>query len=192
MLKHTGTINIETERLILRKFSYEDIPNMINNWIANPNVQHEYGELEYKTPAEVKGLLDKWISKYESNDFYRWAIILKENNENIGQIAFCRVYTEIETAEIEYCIGEDYWGKGYATEALNAIIDFSFKEPKFYKLEAFHRSLNTRSGRVLKKTALRQVETVRRFEIENITPHNEICYGITLDDYYAKQVLKSK
>ena len=59
MLEHTGTIYMETERLVLRKFSYEDIPNMLKNWIANPNVQHEYGELEYKTVAEVKELLDK-------------------------------------------------------------------------------------------------------------------------------------
>jgi ribosomal-protein-alanine N-acetyltransferase len=185
MLKHTGTIQIETDRLILRKFIYDDIPNMLKNWIANPAVQNEYGEPEYKTITEVHELLSKWISRYKDKDFYRWAIILKENNENIGQIAFCKVYTEIETAEIEYCIGENYWGRGYATDALNAVIGFSFKVPKFYKLEAFHRIANSRSGRVLKKTILKQVETVRRFEIENIKPDDDICYAITIDDYHS-------
>jgi ribosomal-protein-alanine N-acetyltransferase len=178
MLNHTGTIQIETERLILRKFTYDDIPDMLKNWIADPNVQNEYGEPEYKTAIEVSKLLGKWISKYESNDFYRWAIILKENNENIGQIAFCKVYTEIETAEIEYCIGESYWGKGYATEALKVVIEFSFKEPKFHKSEAFHRAINARSGRVLKKSIMKNVETVTRFEMQNIRPDNEICYAI--------------
>ena len=47
-------------------------------------------------------------------------------------------------------------------------------------------------GKVLKNTLLDEVETVRRFEIENITPYNESCYGITIDDYYDKQALKSK
>lgn len=102
------------------------------------------------------------------------SIILRENNENIGQIAFCKVYTDIETAEIEYCIGEDYTGKGYATEALNAVINFSFKKAKFHKLEAFHRIVNSRSGRVLQKTIMKKVETVRRFEIENIKFSKEL------------------
>ena len=113
MLKHTGTIQIESERLILRKFVYSDIPHMLKNWIANPAVQNEYGEPAYKTVDDVHELLSKWIANYNNDNFYRWAIILKENNENIGQIAFCKVYTEIETAEIEYCIGENYVGKGF-------------------------------------------------------------------------------
>ncbi|EHI99243.1 GCN5-related N-acetyltransferase [Clostridium sp. DL-VIII] len=143
MLKHTGTIQIESERLILRKFVYSDIPHMLKNWIANPAVQNEYGEPAYKTVDDVHELLSKWIVNYNNNDFYRWAIILKENDENIGQIAFCKVYTEIETVEIEYCIGENYTGKGYATEALNEVIDFSFKKPKFHKLEAFQMKEDT-------------------------------------------------
>lgn len=185
MLKHTGTIQIETERLILRKFVYDDIPHMLKNWISNPAVQNEYGEPAYKIATEVHELLSKWIANYNNNYFYRWAIILKKNNENIGQIAFCKVYTKIETGEIEYCIGENYTGKGYASEALNTVIDFSFKEPKFYKLEAFHRIVNSRSGRVLQKSIMKNVDTVRRFEIENIKPDNHICYAITSDDYHA-------
>ena len=72
-------------------------------------------------------------------DFYRWAIIEKKSMENIGQIAFCRVYSECNTAEIEYCIGENFWGNGYANEALAAVIDFTFKNTGFHKLEAYHR-----------------------------------------------------
>lgn len=183
MLRHTGTVQIESERLTLRRFIYDDIPHMIKNWIANPKVQHEYGEPVYKTVDEVRELLNKLIQSYDRDDFYRWAIILKENNENIGQIAFCRVYSDLETAEIEYCIGESYTGQGYATEALNAVIDFSFKQPKFYKLEAYHRAANPRSGRVLEKTLMKRVENVRRFEMENIKPEGEVCYGLTIDEY---------
>lgn len=181
-MNHTGTVKIETGRLLLRKFVYGDIPDMIKNWIANPAVQHGYGEPIYKTLEAVQELLSKWINQYNNHDFYRWAIILKENKENIGQIAFCRVYTEIETAEIEYCIGENFWGKGYAPEALNAVIDFALKEPGFYKLEAFHRITNPRSGRVLEKTAMKKVENVRRFEIENIIPEKDVCYAVVRDD----------
>lgn len=187
MLKHTGTLFIETPRLTLRRFTYDDIPDMLMNWIANIKVQREYGEPTYDSPDEVRELLNKWIGRYGDDDFYRWAIVLKERDENIGQIAFCRVYSELETAEIEYCIGEDFWGRGYASEALNAVIDFSFRGPKFNKLEAFHRAANPRSGRVLQKTVMKQVDTVRRFEMTGSKPEGDVCYAIEREAYLSME-----
>ncbi|MDP4146894.1 MAG: GNAT family N-acetyltransferase [Bacillota bacterium] len=183
--KHTGTVNLETERLLLRRFEFNDIESMLNNWIADSTVQHNYGEPTYETKNSVKELLVKWISQYESKSFYRWAIILKETNENIGQIAFCRVYTEIETAEVEYCIGQTYWGNGYAPEALKAVLKYSFEKPEFNKLEAFHRIKNPKSGRVLQKAGMKNVSNVRRFEINNEKPLGEICYAFTRQDYFS-------
>ena len=72
---------------------------------------------KYDTVSQVNRLLSEWIDNYKKLDFYRWAIIEKERGENIGQIAFCRVYSDCKTAEIEYCIGEPFWGNSYAVEA---------------------------------------------------------------------------
>ncbi len=59
-MKHCGTQPIETPRLLLRAFMDEDDNDMLKNWIANPNVQFEYGEPIYTTTQEVKSLLDEW------------------------------------------------------------------------------------------------------------------------------------
>lgn len=185
--KHTGTADLKTERLLLRRFNYNDIENMLKNWIADPIIQHNYGEPTYETYDSVYQLLNKWIDQYQNDSFYRWAIILKSTNENIGQIAFCRVYTEIETAEIEYCIGHAYWGNSYANEALKAVIKYSFEKPQFSKLEAFHRIANTNSGRVLQKSSMKTVSNVKRFEIDNKQPIGEICYAITKEQYFLKR-----
>ena len=96
----------------------------------------------------------------------------------IGQIAFCRVYPDCNTAEIEYCIGKKFWGKGYAGEALQAVIDFTFSNTDFTKLEAYHRIENTKSGRVLEKSAMEITDNVERFRRENQLPHGEVCYCI--------------
>ncbi len=178
-MKHCGTQQIQTPRLLLRAFTDEDCNTMIKNWIANPNVQFEYGEPIYTTPEKVKTLLDEWKKGYLRDDFYRWAIIEKKSSENIGQIAFCRVYSDCNTAEIEYCIGENFWGNGYASEALAAVIDFTFKNTDFHKLEAYHREANTKSGRVLEKSPMRATDTVERFVRENRSPKGEVCYCIT-------------
>ena len=183
MFKHIGTQTIETERLVLRKFKGSDEDDIYNNWASNPKIQLEYGEPVYSSKEQVRELLDKWILNYSEGGFYRWAIILKDSNVNIGQIAFCRVYEEVATAEMEYCIGEGYWGNRYALEALNAVIDYMLLNSDFEKLEAFHRIANSKSGRVLQKTIMEKVPIVRRFELSGQNPEGEICYAITKEKY---------
>ena len=46
-MKHIGTQQFETERLICRKFNSNDYKNMFENWAANPNIQLEYGKPVY-------------------------------------------------------------------------------------------------------------------------------------------------
>lgn len=186
MFKHIGTQTIVTDRLVLQKFKDDHVEDMYNNWASNSKVQLEYGEPVYSSKEQVKKLLDKWILNYSDIGFYRWAIILKESNVNIGQIAFCRVYEDVATAEIEYCIGEDYWGNRYALEALNSVIFYMFCNSDFEKLEAYHREANSKSGRVLEKTIMKRVPSVRRFELLGEMPKGEICYAITKEDYFKE------
>lgn len=177
-MKHAGTQPMDTQRLRLRPFRIEDSDSMLENWIADPTIQHEYGEPVYATPKEVTALLERWISQYSQPDFYRWAIIETATGTCIGQIAFCRVYSEEATAEIEYCIGQSRWGRGYANEALSAVIDLAFGQTGFTKLEAYHRTENIKSGRVLEKSSMYRTDTVLRFTKAGMEPHGEVCYCI--------------
>lgn len=183
-MQHTGTISFETSRLICRRFNSEDYEDMFTNWAANPNIQYEYGEPVYTDILQVKGLLAKYIESYKNLDYYRWAIIEKKSNKNIGQIAFCKVYYDCNTAEIEYCIGEQFWGNGYAGEALEGLIDFTFRRTEFVKFEVYHRSENLKSRRVLEKSKMHITDTVERFIRERKLPVGEVCYCIERDKYF--------
>ncbi len=83
MLTHVGTSTIETERLLLRRFLYTDDDAMLKYWIADEKIQSMYSEPVYTTKEAMKELLDKYIGSYENEDYYRWAIILKETGECI-------------------------------------------------------------------------------------------------------------
>ena len=182
-MQHIGTKTFETERLICRQFIPKDCEDMLKNWAANPNIQFEYGEPVYTTMSQVKDLLTEYIESYQNPDVYRWAIVEKSSNKNIGQIAFCKVYSDCRTAEIEYCIGEPFWGNGYASEALAGLIDHSFRNTDFVKLEAYHRSENIKSGKVLEKSPMYITDTVERFVREKTIPKGEVCYCINKNSY---------
>ena len=151
MLTHIGTQTIETERLMLRRFRYADDHAMLKYWISDETVQKMYSEPVYSTRAEVKQLLDKYITSYEKSDYYRWAVILKENNQCIGQIAYFLVDNKNHFGEIEYCIGTAFQNKGYATEATRAVVSFGFDSIHLHKVQICTKSINAKSKRVIEK-----------------------------------------
>lgn len=177
-MNHCGTQTITTERLLLRPFRMTDAADMLELWIADPSVQSEYGEPTYETIDAVETLLNKWMAGYESPAFYRWAMSERESGRCVGQIAFCRVYEDCRAAEIEYCVSRNLWGRGYAGEALAAVIDHIFANTDFAWLEAYHRVENARSGRVLQKSSMTVTETVERFRRAGEEPMGEVCYRI--------------
>ena len=177
---HTGTGNIETSRLRLRPFQLQDAEGMYRNWISDSAVQAEYGEPACVNINAVNDLLQRWIAAYGNMDFYRWAIILRENGECIGQIAFCRVDHEHLMADIEYCIGQAFQRNGYAAEALRAVTGYTFAETGLHRLQAFHRGRNLASGKVLQKAGMTCEGTLRQSYYYSDTGEydDRIYYGI--------------
>lgn len=163
MLTHAGTQEIVTDRLVLRKFRYSDDDAMLKNWIADPEIQSLYSEPVYTTKAEVKALLDKYIENYQKEDCYRWAIISKETDECIGQIAYFLVDSNNNFAEIEYCIGKAFQCKGLATEATKAVIKYGFEKINLHKVQICHKSINIPSKRVIEKCGFVYEGTLRDF-----------------------------
>ena len=184
MLNHIGTQTIETDRLILRQFKYSDDEAMLKYWIADEKIQSMYSEPVYTTKEEVKELLDKYISSYSKDDYYRWAIISKDNNECIGQIAFFLVDSKNHFAEIEYCIGSDFQCKGLATEATKAIIKYGFEKIKFHKIQICHKSINIPSKRVIEKCGFHFEGTLRDFFYMNGEYVDRIYYSILESEYF--------
>ena len=176
----------ETERLLCRPFQYSDAQDMLKNWVSDPDIQNEYGEPVYSELDDVIHLLNSYINQESDKSHFHWAIIEKQSGLNIGQIAFCKLWNDLSTAEIEYCIGKEFWGKGYATEALAALIKSTFIHTSIIRLEAYHRIENTKSGRVLEKSVMHKTDNIQRFVQEGISPDGEICYCIEKAEFINK------
>lgn len=107
MMTHIGTQPIETERLILRRFTLESTESAFRNWAGDETVQNDYGEPVYDSLEKTCELLQKYIDKYESADTYRFAVIIKETGECAGQVAYFIVDSHNIFGEIEFCIGNN-------------------------------------------------------------------------------------
>ena len=166
-MKHKGTITIETKRLLLRRFHHNDAQAMFENWESDSKVT-EF--LQWKTATDVseaEQVLCEWINGYEHNDFYLWAIVLKELGEPIGSISVVGKNEKLDIVHIGYCIGSKWWHQGITTEAFKAIIPFFFEEIGVNRIESQHDPNNPNSGKVMQKCGLKYEGTLRQADWSN-------------------------
>ena len=109
-MKHCGAQTLETERLILRKYVYEDAEAMYKNWASDEEVT-KYLTWEPHSSIKIsQNIIQNWINEYSNDNFYHWAITLKNDPNNpIGDISVVHMNENVSMAHIGYCIGKAWW-----------------------------------------------------------------------------------
>ena len=141
---------LETERLILRPFKEDDAINVFECWESDPDVAKYMFWTSHNDIEKTKEWISFELGQIEKQDWYRFAIVLKDTNELIGT-ALIYYEEEVECWEIGYNLGKKYWNKGYTTEAMRKVIDFAGKQLKISEIVGRYAKENTASGNVMKK-----------------------------------------
>ena len=158
--------SLETQRLILREMISLDAAGMFE-LDSNPEVHRFLGKKPVRSIEESKLMIQNLRKQYSENGIGRWAVILKETNEFIGWSGIKLITESINNHQLFYEIGyrfiQKHWGKGYATEAGLAFVDFVFNEMKVPALYAYADSGNVNSRHILEKIGMNYVNS---FEFE--------------------------
>ena len=182
-MRHCGTKRLETERLILRRFTPDDAEAMYRNWASDGEVTRFLTWPTHKSVEASRGVLEEWAKAYSDDGYYQWAIVLKENGDDpIGSISAVRHDDRTEKAEIGYCIGRPWWHRGITSEALDAVIDFMFEQVGAIRVEAKHDPDNPRSGMVMKKCGMKYEGTLRSADRNNQGVCDVCIYSVLKDE----------
>lgn len=153
--------------MILRQFILADAEAMFRNWANDSEVTKyltwpPHGKLEI-----TQMVLTDWVKSYEKDDYYHWAIALKENgDEPIGSL-LAQCDDRIEKAHIGYCIGKAWWRKGIMSESLQAVMDFLFDEVGCNRVDSRHDANNPNSGKVMAKCGMKLEAITRQSDWNN-------------------------
>lgn len=161
-MRHVGTRQLETERLILRRFTIDDAAAMYANWASDDEVTRFLTWPPHANVEVSRAVLQDWVQSYAESSFYQWAIVPKDNTgAPVGSISAVEVNDDIDAVQIGYCIGKSWWRKGITSEALRAVMDFFFESVGANRVGCKHDPNNPHSGMVMQKCGMRYEGTMR-------------------------------
>lgn len=176
-MNHCGTVLLETERLILRRFQLSDAPDFYKNVTSDPEVNRFLTWENDKSVADTEALMMDFIQRYEDPERYCWAIVMKESGEVIGTLAATNIRKNTRAVEVSYSIGKNWWGKGITAEALQKVMDFLFNQVGFNRIEAGYDVSNPNSGKVLEKVGMRREGLLRQAGRNNQGIYDRVIYA---------------
>ncbi|MDR2751906.1 MAG: GNAT family N-acetyltransferase [Clostridiales bacterium] len=183
---HKGTVRLETQRLILRRFTEDDAQAMYDNWASDPEVSKYLTWPSHKSVDDTRKTLKAWIGSYDKPDYYHWAVELKSLCEPFGGISIVSINEKTSSVHVGYCFGQKWWRKGYASEALNCVVNFFFEDVKANRFEARHDTNNPASGKVMQNAGLFYEGTMREADTNNQGICDVSFYAMLAKDYFAR------
>lgn len=149
-----GTIEIRTERLLLRKYRISDGEILYRN-IGSDDELSKYTQWNpYRTYEMSRETVERFIKQYEDQHFYGW--LIEADGRMAGIIGAYDYEPSDNSIEVGFTIERGSWGKGYASEALKAVIRYLKEQEKIWRIHAWCASENMASARVMQKAGMKQ------------------------------------
>ncbi|MBD2095311.1 GNAT family N-acetyltransferase [Trichocoleus sp. FACHB-591] len=171
--------SLYTERLLLRPPRLEDANAIFQTYAQDPEVTRYLIWQPHQSITETQAFLTECLAAWHQGDRFPWIMTRAEDGQLLGMI---ELRLEGHRAEVGYVLARQFWGQGYVTEALRAVLKAGLALPQLYRIEAQCDVENIASARVMEKAGMMQEGVLRRFMIlQNLSqePRDVYSYALT-------------
>ena len=158
---HLGTVKLETDRLVLRRFELSDAKELFEG-IRNQDTFCYYANKNKVTLEEQVEAFKNMQEKYESLNYYNWAIIQKFDGKIVGAINL-KADDKNDSVEFSYATDERFAGRGYMTEALCCVTEFALSKLQANRVQGGCSVKNLASKRVMEKCGFEFEGTLKKY-----------------------------
>ncbi len=173
-----------TGRLVLRKMLVRDADDMFE-YARRADVTKYLTWSPHPSRSYTKEYLEYVATRYLAGEFYDWAVTDAVTGKMIGTCGFTKFDYTSNSAEVGYVLNPVFWGHGYASEALNTVLDYGFSNLKLNRIEARYMEGNSASRRVMDRVGMTYEGMLR----QSLLIHGEyrnVCVCSILSSEYIK------
>ena len=164
-------MQLETERLLLRMPQLEDAQALLD-FVGDPEVMHWIGSQPGGLPVATEHL-ERWLKRWEANGMGPFVVVLKSDGHLLGRVGLLvwnartwetsslREAGEDAEVELGWALARAHWGRGYATEAAQAVRNWAYDAYRLERLISLIDPENARSARVAERLGAVPTETVQ-------------------------------
>jgi RimJ/RimL family protein N-acetyltransferase len=181
------TFPLSTSRLLLRPFVEDDL-DALHDMQSREEVTRflNWGPMSRDEARVMLERISKLTGFEGEGEGLRLAGITADDGTPIGDFSLWRVSREHNTAEIGFVLHPDHQGKGYASEAMTALLRIGFEELGFHRIVGRCDARNTRSAALMERLGMRKEAHLRQNELVKGEWTDELIYAI-LDSGWASR-----
>lgn len=169
---------LETERLIIRKFTPEDLSRLVE-LRADPEVNKYLGGGKMQNAEAIEKRMAVYIESYTTHGFGACAMIWKETREMCGWSGLMPLEDTNET-EVGYGMAKKFWRRGIGQECAKAWLEYAFTKTDLQRIVALAYPENVGSWRIMEKLGM---------SFEGIRNHHGVdckLYAITKEEFLSR------
>lgn len=172
---------LRTDRLVVRQPTLDDVESLFAR--RNDPEVAKLQDWEYPYPMEkARSLVESVMEMGEPRNQEWWlGMVTLHDGEVVGDLAVNLTW-EGRTAEVGYNLNRDCWGKGYATEALSALVDYLFDERGVTRVFGMLDPANPASARVLERSGMLFEGHTKSSFWDGDVVSDDLIYGMVRED----------
>lgn len=178
------SLPLETDRLLIRRFTADDLEDQLEYLSDVEVARYEYWE-PYTTRKAVREMRAA-ESAVEPGQEAHWcdlAIVLKDRQKLIGSISIKVLSRQHRFGEVGWILNPSYQGNGYATEAASEILRYGFDELDLYWVIAFCDVRNAASYRLMERLGMQRLAELKRNKLVKGEWIDEFVYSIVAPEW---------
>jgi len=165
---------LTTERLVLRRPRLSDAAAIFAEYAQDLEVTKYLIWRPHREIKETVDFLAGCLARWESGEELTWGLTRKDGDRVIGMVA-CRVRGH--AGDIGYVLARHYWRRGYATEAVRAVVEWVASVEPVFRVWAVCDTANAASARVLEKVGMSREGVLRRWIMHpNVSSEPRDCF----------------
>jgi ribosomal-protein-alanine N-acetyltransferase len=177
---------LSTKRLKLVDINLGDTSSLFEHF-ADQEVVAYYDLKAFKDETQAHELIELFKERFNKQLGIRWVIRFKDNNQFVGTCGFNSWNPKMKSTVIGYDISREYWGRGYATEALREIVKFAFSGGlpcgELNRIQGDTVPGNHASEAVLKKLGFKEEGLLRESGYWKGQFHDLKCFGLIKSEF---------